>query len=385
MKHLLLFALGCLAGSATATAQTVVQNFTYTGTVTVSGPTTIDAHTNVTVASGATLTYQASSSIRLGPGFTAVSGSNFRAQLVAGETQPPSVPSGLAASGLAPTVFTLSWNASTDNVGVAGYEIRRDAASIGTVNALSAAINNGIAPNTTYAMTVRAYDAAGNYSAWSSALSVTTPGSGPGQTVLLSPASPAITAGQSVTFTASGGQNGYVWGGSASGSGTTKSVLFNTAGTYSVTVYSPAGGSYNQSNTATSTITVSAVSSSPVITSSSTASGTLNTFFSYGITATNGPTSFNATGLPAGLNISSSTGVISGTPTSTGTSSISLSATNSFGTGTASLTLTITPPGDSDSDGIPNAIEQALGTNQNSPATPDNANQTELKVHRPRQ
>lgn len=76
------------------------------------------------------------------------------------------------------------------------------------------------------------------------------------QTVSLSPASQTVAQGTSVAFTASGGNNGYSWGGSASGTGTTKSITFPTVGTFTVSVTSPAGGSYGASNTASSTITV---------------------------------------------------------------------------------------------------------------------------------
>jgi len=78
-----------------------------------------------------------------------------------------------------------------------------------------------------------------------------------------------------------------------------------------------------------------------VITSSGTASGTVGTAFSYQITATNTPTSFGATGLPTGLTVNTTSGLISGTPTGTGISSVMVSATNSGGPGSASLTLTI--------------------------------------------
>jgi len=84
------------------------------------------------------------------------------------------------------------------------------------------------------------------------------------------------------------------------------------------------------------------VTAAPVITSATTASGTVGTAFSYQITATNTPTSYGATGLPAGLSLSGTTGLISGTPTTAGTSTVTLSATNASGTGNATLTLTIT-------------------------------------------
>jgi subtilisin-like proprotein convertase family protein len=83
----------------------------------------------------------------------------------------------------------------------------------------------------------------------------------------------------------------------------------------------------------------------PVITSPSTASGTVGTSFSYPITASNNPTSFAATGLPAGLLINTTTGAITGTPTAAGTSNVSLSASNSGGTGSANLTITIASGG----------------------------------------
>src|SRR5437868_12274974 len=83
----------------------------------------------------------------------------------------------------------------------------------------------------------------------------------------------------------------------------------------------------------------------PVITSPTTATGQVGVAFSYQIIASNGPIiSYNATGLPAGLSVNTSTGLISGTPTTAGTYSVTISATNSSGTGSATLTLTIKPP-----------------------------------------
>src|SRR5207237_164770 len=83
----------------------------------------------------------------------------------------------------------------------------------------------------------------------------------------------------------------------------------------------------------------------PVITSPTTATGQVGVAFSYQITASNGPIiSYNATGLPGGLTVNTTTGVISGTPTTAGTYSVTISATNSGGTGNATLTLTIVNP-----------------------------------------
>ncbi len=90
------------------------------------------------------------------------------------DNQVPSVPSGLSYSNLSVTGFTLSWTASTDNVGVTGYQVYQNGSLAATVSTNSAAIS-GLSASTTYSMTVKAKDAAGNISDASTALNVTTP------------------------------------------------------------------------------------------------------------------------------------------------------------------------------------------------------------------
>ncbi len=91
------------------------------------------------------------------------------------DAQAPGVPTGLSAASIAQTTFTLNWSASTDNVAVTGYEVFRNGSSLGTTTGTSFNVT-GLAVATTYAMRVRARDAAGNWSAQSAALNVTTTG-----------------------------------------------------------------------------------------------------------------------------------------------------------------------------------------------------------------
>ncbi len=89
------------------------------------------------------------------------------------DTQAPTVPTGLAASNVTSSSFTLTWTASTDNVGVTGYDVYRGTTFAGSSTTTSFSVT-GLTASTGYSMTVRARDAAGNASAASTALPVTT-------------------------------------------------------------------------------------------------------------------------------------------------------------------------------------------------------------------
>ncbi len=95
------------------------------------------------------------------------------------DTQAPSVPTSLAASNVTQTTVDLSWNASTDNVGVTGYDVYQGSSNLGTVAGTTAQIT-GLTASTAYSFRVRARDAAGNVSGYSNTVNVTTSGSGGG-------------------------------------------------------------------------------------------------------------------------------------------------------------------------------------------------------------
>src|SRR6266550_2063037 len=95
------------------------------------------------------------------------------------DAQAPSVPTGLKVTGTTSSGVSLSWTASTDNVGVTGYEVRRNGASVGSPTATSFD-DGGLAASTSYSYQVRARDAAGNWSGWSGSVSGTTTAGGGG-------------------------------------------------------------------------------------------------------------------------------------------------------------------------------------------------------------
>lgn len=89
------------------------------------------------------------------------------------DTQAPSAPRNLVASNITSTSLTLSWTASTDNVGVTGYDVFQGNTNLGTATGTTFGIT-GLTPNTPYAFFVRAKDAAGNNSGNSNTVNVTT-------------------------------------------------------------------------------------------------------------------------------------------------------------------------------------------------------------------
>jgi hypothetical protein len=90
------------------------------------------------------------------------------------DTEAPSTPTDLNAVAESSSRVALSWVASTDNVGVTGYEIHRNGAPLATTAGVMHA-DETVAPDTSYDYMVRAVDAAGNRSAFSTVATVRTP------------------------------------------------------------------------------------------------------------------------------------------------------------------------------------------------------------------
>ena len=177
-----------------------------------------------------------------------------------GDSTAPSVPAGLTATAISSSQINLNWTASTDNIGVTGYDIYRGGTPLATVIGTSY-LNTGLTASTLYSYTVRAKDAAGNNSAQTTPVSATTqavaPTSPPTITISASPTS--ITIGNSSTLTWSGTNAtsctaSGAWSGTKATSGTQTLTNLTTMGTYTLTCIG-AGGTATQSATVSVGIT----------------------------------------------------------------------------------------------------------------------------------
>jgi chitodextrinase len=104
--------------------------------------------------------------------FFDVSNTNFTITAGTSDTTAPSTPT-LSATGTTQTSTNLSWTASTDNVGVTGYDVYRGTTLLTTVTGTTYTAT-GLTAATAYTFSVRAKDAAGNISASSNSVNVTT-------------------------------------------------------------------------------------------------------------------------------------------------------------------------------------------------------------------
>ncbi|MWC28833.1 S-layer homology domain-containing protein [Paenibacillus sp. MMS18-CY102] len=98
-------------------------------------------------------------------------------EFVGGDAVAPSVPANLSAAAISNSKIELNWTASTDNVGVEGYDIYRNGVLVGYSGTTSYQ-DGGLSSSTAYTYTVRAKDAASNTSADSNTASATTQSNG---------------------------------------------------------------------------------------------------------------------------------------------------------------------------------------------------------------
>jgi Fibronectin type III domain/PQQ-like domain len=135
------------------------------------------------------------------------------------DTKPPSTPAGLTASVISAVQINLAWTASTDNIGVTGYKVERcqgagcsNFAQVGTPSSTSFS-DTGLTGSTSYLYRVRATDAAGNLSSYSTTSSAST-------------SAPTLTAPTNLTATAmSATQINLSWTGSTETGGTISNYL----------------------------------------------------------------------------------------------------------------------------------------------------------------
>ncbi|MFB7947538.1 cellulose binding domain-containing protein, partial [Kitasatospora phosalacinea] len=195
------------------------------------------------------------------------------------DTTAPTAPTNLAATTTSSSA-SLTWGASTDNVGVTGYNVYRGGTLVGSTTSTSYT-DSGLSASTAYSYTVKAKDAAGNLSAAAAVTATTQAGTGTGSagctaTYKVSSdwgagfnADVTVTAGNTaikswkVTWTYAGNQQvTNLWNGTVSQSG--QSVTVNNAG-YNGAVGANGstsfgfGGSYSGSN-AVPTLTCTATS-----------------------------------------------------------------------------------------------------------------------------
>jgi fibronectin type 3 domain-containing protein len=219
---------------------------------------TATSFNNTGLAAGTTYRYRVSAFDAAG-NVSQVSNTVSATTQTTGDATAPSVPTGLFATAASGTEITVVWNASTDNVGVAGYRVERCQGAgcstfvqVGT-SPMTSFNSTGLKPSTSYSFRVRATDAAGNLSGYSNVASATTTATSP--TVSLSANPTSITSGGSSTLTwsatnATSCSASNAWSGTKPVSGSETIGPIATTSTFTL-VCSGAGGSASQSATVT--------------------------------------------------------------------------------------------------------------------------------------
>ncbi len=290
---------------------------------------------------------------------------------------PPTTPTNLRVTGTTTTTASLAWNASTDDVGVTGYQVSRGTTIAGNVTGLTFT-DTGLTANTTYSYTVRALDASGKQSAASAPVNATTAQVTQDYTVAASPGSLSLARGGTasttiaisrtnftgaVSFSASGLPGGVTVAFNPSGATTGNSVTatFTASGTAtlggSTVTLTGTSGSVTRSTPVSLTVTAgSDFTIGPGAAPSVARGATANTTIAINRTSFTGAVSFSATGLPSGVTVAfnpsaattgnsvTATFTASGTAT-LGTANVTITGTSGSTSRSTTVALTVTSGG----------------------------------------
>jgi chitodextrinase len=130
---------------------------------TVSGTTSSLSYTVSGLSCGTTYTLAVDATDAAGNRSGKTTASAATSACVVADTQAPTAPTGLVASSATTSSITLSWKASTDNVGVVSYGVYNGATTVSSTTLLGYTVT-GLACGTSYTLSVDAADAAGNRS-----------------------------------------------------------------------------------------------------------------------------------------------------------------------------------------------------------------------------
>ncbi len=296
------------------------------------------------------------------------------------DLQPPSTPGNFRVTGTTSNSVSLAWNASTDDIGVTGYEVLRGTTLVGSPTGLTFT-DTGLTASTTYSYTVRAFDASGKRSSATASLNATTQAVTQDYSVAASPGALSVARGASgstavaisrtnftgaVTMSASGLPSGVsvTFNPSAATTGNSVTATFAasstaTLGAATVTL-TATSGSLSRSTAVSLTVTGTvpsdfAVASSPGSLSVARGASGASTI---AINRTNftGAVTMSASGLPSGVTVAfnpsaattgnSVTATFSASSTATlGAATVTITATSGSTTRTTTVALTVTGGG----------------------------------------